>query len=147
MSNKKATFRTCPSFLFSLICDLWTELLQSIFHTNTCIIPAGCDVLIVFTSAQPRLHSYTNMINTPAGWWQNGLTVFVSVRLPDVKSINYLSAKKEKTSDPAHRVEECYSFWPLKFSAWLNHISSEWYSELFLMISKCNHLKMQHGVT
>lgn len=55
--------------------------------------------------------------------------------------------KKEKTSDPAHRVEECYSFWPLKFSAWLNHISSEWYSELFLMISKCNHLKMQHGVT
>lgn len=67
MSNKKATFRTCPSFLFSLICDLWTELLQSVFHTNTCIIPAGCDVLIVFTSAQPRLHSYTNMINTPAG--------------------------------------------------------------------------------
>lgn len=35
------------------------------------------------------------MINTPAGWRQNSLAVFVGVCLPDVKSINYLDAKKQ----------------------------------------------------
>lgn len=71
------------------------------------------------------------MINTPAGRWLNSLTLFVGVGLPDVKSINYLSAKRKP--DAEHRLEECYSFWPPKFSPWLNRISSEWYSELFLM--------------
>lgn len=35
------------------------------------------------------------MINTPAGWRQNSLGVFVGVCLPDVKSINGLNAKKQ----------------------------------------------------
>lgn len=56
-------------------------------------------------------------------------TVFVSIGLPDVKSINYLNAKKKP--DAVHRLEESYSFWQPKFPPWLNHISSEWYSELF----------------
>lgn len=73
---------------------------RSSFIQTPTFIPTGCDALIIFTSARPRLHSYTNMINTPAGWWQNSLIVFVSVSLPDVKSINYLNAKNEGWCSP-----------------------------------------------
>lgn len=86
---------------------------SDIVHPETYIVPTGCDALIVFTSARPRLQSYANMINTPAGRRQNSLTMFVSVCLPDVKSINYLSEKTEP--DAVHRLEECCSFWAPNF--------------------------------
>ncbi len=113
--------------------DFWPfdRTVSDLLHPDPYIVPTGCDALIIFTSARPRLESYTNMINTPAGRWQNSLTVFVSVSLPDVKSINYLNSKKKP--DAVHRLEESYSSWPPKCSSWRDHISSEWYSELLLI--------------
>lgn len=96
-----------------------------LFHAETSIVPTGCDALIIFTSAMPRLQSYTNMINTPAGRRQNSLALFVSVCLPDVKSINYLNLMQ-----PTDWKSVTHSG-PQKLSAWRNQISSEWYSELF----------------
>lgn len=109
----------------------FTRALSDIFHPETLIVSTGCDALIIFTSAKPRLYRYATMINTPAGWWHNSLALFVSVCLPDVKSINYCDA--EKKPDAVCRLEEIYSFWPPKVSPWLNNISSDWYLELLLM--------------